>query len=80
MIARAIIIGLLTMAVLFEAFQSVAIVEHRARLDILEEEEPEITYPDIAIDLTVPESPRIFIKHKTSLKYKTRWIYAAHNQ
>lgn len=63
--------------VLLIASQSVAILEHTARLDVLEAP-PEIIYPGIAHDPTAPETPFIFARHKTSLKYKTRAIYAAH--
>ena len=75
---RLILVLSLTILVLFEAFQSVAIVEHTARLDILEAP-PEIVYPNIAIDMTVPQAPLAIRKHKTSLKHRTKAILEAHN-
>lgn len=72
----AVFLGIL---VLCQAFQNVAFLDLAARLDVLEAP-PEIVHPYIAIDPLAAESPMIYARHKVSLKYKTRAIYAAHNE
>lgn len=77
-ISRAALAVLLCGLVLLAASHSVAIMEHTARLEVLEEA-PETVHPDIAIDTTVPHSPLAIVRHKASLKYKTKSILEVHN-